>query len=168
MNTDQSNINLTQGANDRERERGAEGTLAASRARLKLICKKLEDRNYEAAEVSRLITSEIANQIVSVLSLPFTKEGAELRSWHFELVKALRILSRQLIDTERLRKKRDVLNWDSQAFRHATSELVNLFAMALKETKVDESLSKSILMHLRDLAAIHEPRVRRETKALAG
>jgi hypothetical protein len=168
MSTDQLDISLTQGQNDNKEEAGAEGVRAASQARLELVCTKLADPKFEAAELMRVITVEIASVVGSMLSLGFTAEELLIMSCLSERVKVLRALSKQLIDAALLRKKEDVVNFEGQAFQYVLDKVVELFVKAMKEARVEESLCHCVMLHYRDLMDINEPLIRRETRALEG
>lgn len=164
----QLEISVTQGQNDNKEEARAQGFQAASQARLKLICTKLADPKYQASEVIRIITVELASVVERMFSLAFTAEELDIRSWLAELVKALRALTEQIMDADRLRKKEDVLNFDGQAFKYVVGEIMRLFQEALKEAGVEESLRHGVMVCYRDLLAINEPQIRSEVEALEG
>jgi len=143
----------------------AEAELAATRARFDALCAGIGDPKSDPAELSRLIASEIAGVTKNLLSRRFTAEDAYLLRGFAEQVKALRELGKQLVDTE-VWSRKEILNFDGEKFQFVLQEIVALFVAAMKEAGVLEDLRVSIMKHYKDLMAMNEPRVRRETEKL--
>jgi ribosome-binding ATPase YchF (GTP1/OBG family) len=83
-----------------------------------------------------------------------------------EQVKALRELAKTLTEAEQL-SKRDILNFDGPKFQFVLSEIVKLFKKALIQANLTESQSNDVLKLFRDLLALYEPVLRKETDRIS-
>ena len=72
---------------------------------LDLIRTKLESPNYQAWELMRLVTAEIARVVQEMRQLGFTVEEVYIICCLGTIIKALRELRHSIKDTESLRKK---------------------------------------------------------------
>jgi hypothetical protein len=130
------------------------------------IWARLEDPESEPAETSRLITLEIARATKSMLSRRFTVEDGYIIKGYAQQVKALRELDQQLLQAEVWRRKQDILNFEGERFKFVLGKVVDLFVQAMKEAGVPDDLRPSVMMNYRDLMAVNEPLIRRETENL--
>jgi len=135
--------------------------------RLDAIYTLIQDTEADPTEISRLISAELTC---------ITKEMAEQRRDYLkayqqkaysDLIKALREMGKQLMDTEVLNKK-DILRFDGEKFKFALGQIVALFDKALREAGVLEDQRTSIMKHYRDLMTLAEPQIRRETDKIGG
>lgn len=143
-----------------------EGGQAASQTNLELISKKLEDPNFDTAELLRLATSELVTVLMHMMSLGFTVEELHIRSCLGELVKPLRELRKSLMDTHLLRKKQDAINLDGEACKHLTSVMLSWFVEAQKQAGLEDYERDMVMRNFRDLSAANELQLRRELKAM--
>jgi aminoglycoside/choline kinase family phosphotransferase len=60
------------------------------------------------------------------------------------------------MDTELLRKKADVINWEGEAIKHVVDTLVDWFVEALKEAGLEEGERNNVMLHYRDLAHLNQ------------
>ena len=133
-------------------------------SRLENVCELISDPEADPAEISRLITAELAvvtKEMASARNEPTSSETWKSKTYS-EVVKALRELGKQLMDTEVLSKK-DILNFDGLKFQFALSRIVELFVKSMKEAGMPEDQRTNVMKHYRDLMAIAEPNIRRET-----
>jgi hypothetical protein len=114
MSTDVLDSSVAQGQGEGNEEEGQ----GASQTTLDLICTKLQDPDYQAYELMRLVTLEIATLVTHMLSLRFTVEEVYILRCLGEIIKALRELRHSIMDTESLRKRGDVINLDGEAIKH--------------------------------------------------
>lgn len=84
-----------------------------------------------------------------------------------EQVKALRELSKTLVEAEAL-SKRDILNFDGPKFQFVLGELVKLYKKSLIQASMTESQANDVLKLFRDLLAVYEPVLRKETDRITG
>ena len=140
--------------------------LAAMNTGIDAICARLEDPMSQPAEISRLITLEIARVTKSMLSRRFTVEDGYIIKGYAQQVKALRELDKQLLQAEVWRGKHDMLDFDGERFKFVLGKIVDLFVQAMKEAGVPDDLRPSVMMNYRDLMAVNEPLIRRETENL--
>lgn len=159
---------LDRGVAQVEREGNEEGRQGDRGTALDLICAKLQSPNYQAYELSRLVTLEIATQVVHMRSLNFTVEEVYIIHWLGEVIKALRELRHSIMDTEMLRERGDVVNWEGEAIQHLIATLVDWFVAALKEAGLEEVERNNVMRHYRDLALMNEDQLRREIEAFRG
>jgi hypothetical protein len=130
------------------------------------ICARLEDPESDPAEISRLITLEIARATKIMLSRRFTVEDGYISKGYAQQVKALRELDKQLLQAEVWRRKRDILNFDGESFKFVLGEIVELFVEAMKQAAAPVDLRTSVMRNYRDIMAEKEPLIRRQTKNL--
>src|SRR4051812_27400333 len=85
-------------------------------SKLSEIVRKVEDPNVPVAEVSRLITIEIAS-VLNEQASNFEDPTSQFKQKAYnDMVKSLRELGKQLSETDVLSKK-DVLNWEGPKFQ---------------------------------------------------
>ena len=137
-------------------------------ATLGLICTKLENPNYQAFELMRLVTLEIATVVQEMRQLGFTVEEVYIIHCLAQMIKALRELRHSIMDTESLRKRANVINLDGEAEQHLTGTLVKWFREALEKAGLDGAECNNVMRHYRDLANLREEQLRRELKAFGG
>ena len=131
-------------------------------SRLESICEMVMNPEADPAEISRLLTAELAT-VTKEMALKRNLQSESYKDKSYDgLVKALRELGKQLMDTEVLSKK-DILNFDGEKFKFAMSRFVELFVKAMKEAGVLEDTRTNVMKHYRDLMAVAEPTIRRET-----
>ena len=99
MNTEVLDVPQAQSEASEEKGQRARG------AALNLICTKLENPNYQAYELMRLVTLEIATVVQEMRQLGFTVEEVYIIHCLAQMIKALRELRHSIKDTESLRKK---------------------------------------------------------------
>jgi truncated hemoglobin YjbI len=85
-----------------------------------------------------------------------------------EIIKALRELRHSIMDTELLRKRADVINFEGEAIKHVINTLLDWFKEALKEAGLDEEERNIVMRNYRDLANLNQDQLRRETEARRG
>ena len=164
MSTDvwDSSVAPTQSEANEKEGQGAGG------GSLNLICAKLENPNYQAYELMRLVTLGIATVVQEMCQLGFTVEEVYILRCLGEIIQALRELRHSIMDTELLRKRGDIINWEGEAIRHVVDTLVDWFRESLKEAGLEE-VERNIVMRIyRDLALQNEAQLRRETEAIGG
>ena len=160
MRTEVLDIPQAQSEGNEEKGQGAQG------AALDLIRAKLEDPNYQAWELMRLVTLEITTVVQEMRQMGFTVEEVHIIRCLGESIKALRELRHSILETERLRKRADVINFEGKAMKHLLGRLVSLFGEALKEAGLNEAEHQNVMRHYLDLAQMNEGQLRRETEAL--
>ena len=127
------------------------------------IAALIEDPNSDPADISRKITSQLA-QIIKQQWI-VRVDNSECNSNRFkansELIKYLKELRSSLMDTEML-SKRDMLNLDGAKVRLLTDRMVDWFCQALREAGVLEDHKNNIMQQYRDICKAGEPALRRE------
>jgi hypothetical protein len=131
---------------------------------LDLIRSKLQDPNFDAYELMRLVTYGMATLVMRMLRLGFTVEELYIRHGLYECIKPLRALGRSIIDTNSLRKRADVIFWDGEAIKHVSVTVEGWFLEAMTEARLTDFQREMVLRNYRDLAAANEPQLRRETE----
>jgi hypothetical protein len=164
MSIDVLDSSVAQGQSEANQEEGQ----GAGGTNLDLICAKLQDPNYQAYELMRLVTLEIATVVQQMLGLGFTVEEVYILRCLGEIIKAQRELRHSIMDTEMLRKRADVINWEGKAIKHVVDTLVDWFRESLEKAGLEEAECNNVMQHYRDLANLKEDQLRRETEALGG
>jgi hypothetical protein len=164
MSTAVLDSSVAQGQSEGNEEEGQ----GASQTTLDLICTKLQDPDYQAYELMRLVTLEIATLVTHMPLLRFTVEEVYILRCFGEIIKALRELRHSIMDTELLRKRADVINWEGEAIKHVVDRLIGWFVEALKEAGLNEAERNNVMLNYRDLARLNEDQLRRETEARRG
>jgi predicted RNA-binding protein with EMAP domain len=162
MSTEVLDVPQAQSEGNEEKDQGAQGTT------LDLIRAKVENPNYPAWKLMRLVTLEIATVVQEMRQLGFTVEEVYILRCLGEIIKALRELRHSIMDTESLRKRADVINFEGEAIKHVVDTLVDWFVEALKEAGLDEEERNIVMRNYRDLALLNEDQLRRETEAFGG
>jgi hypothetical protein len=128
------------------------------------ILEKIENPNCPVADVSRLISIEIAKATRDMARL-IGPVADPTMAWKFkpyaEHIKALRELSKQLSETEVLSRK-DMLNIDGPKCQFLLREIAKLYKKALKEAGCEISLIENAIRHFADLVSVDQERIRRE------
>ena len=139
----------------------------ASSLRILAILGMIGDPDQSLVEINKHIAMEIAH-ISSDMAINATDPTGtyKIRALS-EQVKALRELSKTLVESEQL-AKRDVLNFDGPKFQFVLSELVKLFKKTLQSNQMTESQINDILRGFRDLLATYDPVLRKETDRITG
>jgi hypothetical protein len=140
--------------------------LLATKARFDAIRARVPDPKSHPAEICRLIAFEIVMVIENMLSRRFTADDDYIIRGCVMQVKALREIGKQVLLTELLRRKEDVLNFDGEKFKFVMGRFIELFVEAMKQAGVPDDLNTSVMRHYRDLLAENEPRIRCETEKL--
>ena len=157
-------LDVPQAQSEANEEKG-QGT---QRTTLDLIRTKLENPNYQAFELMRLVTLEIATVVQEMRQLGFTVEEVYIIHCLAQMIKALRELRHSIMDTESLRKRADVINFEGEAVQHLVGKLVVWFREALKEAGLNEAVCNDVMRHYRDLVVLNEEQLRREVEAFGG
>jgi hypothetical protein len=157
-----SSVPQAQSEGNEEKGQGAQGTT------LDLIRTKLENPNYQAWELMRLVTLEIATVVQEMRQLGFTVEEVYIIRCLGKIIKALRELRHSIMGMESLRNRADVINFQGEAIKHVVYTLVDWFVEALKEAGQDEAERNNVMLNYRDLAMLNEDQLRRETEAFGG
>jgi len=132
------------------------------------ILEKIENPNCPVADVSRLISIEIAKatrdmaRLIGPIADPTLAWKSKALSEH---IKALRELSKQLSETDVLSKK-DVLNMEGPKFGYVMHEIAKLYKKALKEAGCEPALIESAVRHFADLVSMETERIRREMEKI--
>ena len=166
MSTDQLDADVAQNRVENKEERTKEGGQSVLQTNMALISHKLEDPNFDAAGLLRLVTLEIALVASNILGLGHTAEEVHIGRCLGKLVTTLRALGKSIKETHFFRKKLDVVNWEGEAIQHVVVEMVAWFVEALIESGVEEAERNIIMRNYRDLALVKEHQLRRETEAL--
>jgi hypothetical protein len=162
MSTDILDVPQAQSEGNEELGQGEQRTA------LDLIRTRLESPNYQAWELMRLVTLEIATVVQEMRQLGFTVEEVYILRCLGEIIKALRELRHSIMDTELLRKRADVINFEGEAIKHVINTLLDWFKEALKEAGLDEEERNIVMRNYRDLANLNQDQLRRETEARRG
>jgi hypothetical protein len=131
---------------------------------LDLIRTKLQDPDFDAYELMRLVTYVMAVLLMRMLRLGCTVEEVYIRHCLYECIKPLRALGRSIIDTDKLRKRADVIDWDGEAIKKVGETMTGWFREALTQAKMTEFKRDIVMRNYRDLAAANEPQLRRDTE----
>jgi len=167
MSTEQ--VDVGQGESDNDtKETGVEQAQAqaASPAGLKFVRTKLEDPQFEAAELLRIITGEIATVATRMRSLGFTKEEAHIGSCLAKQVEVLRQLAQEVRNVDLVRTREDTINFDGPKFKFVMDKVMDMFIKAMQAAGVEEGQRNNIFRYLRDLFAENEDQLLRETAAV--
>jgi hypothetical protein len=156
----------TAGAQARERLSSSGDWSGDCREKLDAINAKLADPQPQPFEVCRLIVSVMVRVVRKIRSLSASAEDQALLSGMAKRVKVLRLLVRQVVDEQRLRKQDDVLDWEGEKFRSVLRNLKNLFEQAMTASGVDEFQRPMVWRNLRDLLNMNEERTRRDVAKL--
>jgi len=136
-------------------------------SRLSEIREKVADASSPATEIMRLIHEELVLVIQEMVKHETDGSAApKLRSCAGQ-VTALCALQK-LVQKVNASSKHDVLNFDGPKFQFVFARLVSLFKQAVEQAlgKGHETWSQSVMMHFRDLVAINEQNLRRETERI--
>jgi hypothetical protein len=132
------------------------------------ILEKIENPNCPVADVSRLISIEIAKATRDMAKLigPVADPTMAWKSKAYaEHIKALRELSKQLSETDVLSKK-DVLNMEGPKFGYVMHEIAKLYKKALKEAGCEVALVENAMRHFADSVSMETERIRREMEKI--
>jgi hypothetical protein len=130
-----------------------------------ILDKLLKDPNFSVAEVNRLIAVEMALIVQDMRTCESDGAAAFKRKNYMGQIGALRALAEAAKEADAWAKRADVLNFDGPKFKFAFDKIVDYFKeAALKALKGDESTVNSILSHWRDIMAVHDQELRRETE----
>jgi hypothetical protein len=162
MSTDDFGTSVPQRQHESDREEGIQRPSESST--LDLIRSKLEDPNFDAYELMRLVTYVMATLVMRMLRLGFMVEELYIRHCLYECIKPLRALGRSIIDTDKLRKRADVIFWDGEAIKHVSATMEGWFLEALTQAGLTDFQRKMVMRNYRDLAGANEPQLRRETE----
>ena len=136
---------------------------------LPMIQEKLELPDYPASDLLRMILTELVRLIqeLSVNQHGGVKAGFRLRAFRAQVI-SLRTLAGLVRQMEKLRKKEDLLKFDGPIVTQIISTFSDWVKQALKETigGNDPATERSVLLHLRDIAAVQEPELRRKVDSL--
>ena len=135
----------------------------ASQIRISHILEMIDNPEESLIEINRQIAIEIAH-ISSEISRCAVEPALSYRIRSLEIqIKALRELSKTLMESETL-SKRDTLNFDGPKFTYVLSEIIKLFKKAMQQNQLGEDQINGVLRIYRDLLAVYEPSLRKETE----
>lgn len=134
-------------------------------ARMSLMLQLIDDPDKPVSEIQRIIAAEIASVTGSISCMQESK-GYQLK-FMTEQIKALRELSKTLTEADVLSKK-DILNFDGPKFQFVFNEIVAYFRKALKETGLPEDQINTVLRNFKDIMALKEPELRKNTDRFEG
>ena len=162
MNNDSFGTSAHQRQRGSDREQGVQRP--SESATLDLIETKHQESNFDAFGLMRLVTYLIVKLLNRMLRLGCTVEEAYVRHSLFECIKPLRALGRSIIDTHKLRKKADVILWEGEAIKKVGDAMLGWFVEAMTQAKLTDFEQQIVMRNYRDLAAMNEPELRRETE----
>jgi hypothetical protein len=128
------------------------------------IKSKMNDETTPLVDICRLIN----RQLLEVGMRVRDQKAANTVAWQQKQVeqelKVLTALQKGVSDSDML-AKRDTLNFDGPKFQFVFDELLSYFEQAVKDAmgKSGEAMSQSIIKHFRDIIAMKEAHLRRET-----
>ena len=140
---------------------------SASAERIQDILVMIEDPDQSLSEINKRIAMEIAHISADIAKSAVDVSRAYMVKPLAEQVKALRELSKTLVEAEAL-SKRDILNFDGPKFQFVLGELVKLYKKSLIQASMTESQANDVLKLFRDLLAVYEPVLRKETDRITG
>ena len=162
MCTDKLGTCVPQGGHEYDGEKGIQKpTLDTT---LDMIQAKLEDPDFDAYYVMRLVTAVIFMVVLRMLKLGLTVEEIYIRRHLAKCVDPLREVQRSIMDTYSLRKKADVIFWDGQAIQRVAEAMTGWFLEAMKQANLRDFEREIVMRNYRDLAAANEPQLRKETE----
>jgi hypothetical protein len=163
MSTESFGESLPERRHESEREGMGIQRPTASTA-LELIRTKLEDPAFDAHELMRLVTYVMATLVKRMHRLGCTVEEVYIRRHLAKCIEPLRALERSIIETDKLRKRADVIDWDGEAIKKVGKTMAGWFRDALTQAGLTDFQRGIVMRYYRDLAAMNEPQLRRETE----
>ncbi len=133
-------------------------------AALDLIQTKLQDPNFDAHELMRLLSYVMAVLMKRMLRLGNTVEECYIRHRLYQSIEPLRALGRSIIDTDQLRERADVIYWDGEAIKKVGETMTGWFRESLTQAGLTDFQRDIVMRNFRDLAVANEPKLRRETE----
>lgn len=137
--------------------------------KLEMIVEKLSDPDFDAHEIQRYISFEMAAVIRETLAGDNDRapvEQARLSRQRLRLLKALRDLSKQTREASLARKREDTLDLHGRKFQFVLGEIFKHFNAAMKDVKIDDHQRQNTMRHLRDILSINEEGLIRELKQM--
>jgi hypothetical protein len=131
---------------------------------MELICSKLQDPDFDAYELKRLVTYVMCTLLVRMLKLGCTVEECYIRHRLYECIEPLRALGLSISDTDQLRERADVIYWEGEAMKKVAETMTGWFREALTQAGLTEFERDIVMRNYRDLATMNEPQLRRETE----
>ena len=162
MSTESFGKSLPERQSDTDREERIQRPSEATA--LDLIRSKLQNSNFDAYELMRLVTYVMATLVKRTLRLGYTVEEVYIRHCLYQCIEPLRALGRSIIDTDKLRERADVICWDGEAIKKVGETMVGWFREALTQAKLTEFERDVVMRNYRDLAAANQAQLRRETE----
>ncbi len=147
-----------------ESDRGKRIEKPSASTTLDLIRSRLQDPNFDAYELMRLVTYVMATVARRMHELGFTVEELYIRHCLYECINPLRALGRSIIETDKLRGRADVIYWDGEAIQKVGETMTGWFCEALAQAGLTDFQRQVVMRNYRDLAAANEPQLRRETE----
>lgn len=133
-------------------------------SKLPEIIDKIKDPKVSVAEITRLIAIEMALISQDMQTCERDVDGTVKLKNYMGQLRALREVASAAKEADAWAVKADVLDFDGPKFGFVLGKLTEYFKeAALAALRNDQSTVKSIMMHLRDIVARHEPELRRET-----
>lgn len=133
-------------------------------SKLAEIILKLDDPDVPVLEVKRLIAKEIVLTMQYMRTLGGEGSAAAERQSCLTDIKILKMLDAMKMERW---AQHDVLNFDGPKFKFVLGRTIDYIKEAILEAGGSEHLQASILRHLRDIAAVDEENLRRETQRLS-
>jgi hypothetical protein len=162
MSTESFGKSLPERQYESDREERIQGPTAS--AALDLIRTKLEDPNFDAYKLMRLVTYVMAALSVRMLKLGYTVEECYIRHCLYGCIEPLQALGRSIIDTDKLRERADVIDWEGEAIKKVGKTMTGWFREALTQAGLTDFQREVVMRSYRDLAAANEPELRRDTE----
>ncbi len=115
------------------------------------------------SEIMKLIALEIV-EVMSKMRSSTTLLKHSQKEMN-DQIKGLRDLQKTLTEAEMFSKK-DSLNMEGPKFKYVYMELLEMFRKSMREAKLDDELSNSVMKHFRDIASNDEERLKRELRKM--
>jgi hypothetical protein len=129
------------------------------------IMEMMADPDANVADISRMIAQAMGAIMQQMTASDPLRRGAMTQRELNEQIKAFRELQRTLVESEQLSKK-DSLNLDGPKFAFVFKQIVGFFQQALKESGVEESLQKNVMLQFGDLVRTNNENLRKEINRL--
>jgi hypothetical protein len=141
----------------------------SSSERILEILEMIRDPNSSMIEINRKIAMEIAHATSDIASAALSTDTSPYKLKALEAqVKALRELSRTLVEAENF-AKRDILNFDGPKFKYVFVQMLNLFKQSMVHTGLlQETQVNNVLKAFQDKFAVYDQVLRKETDRITG
>jgi len=166
MSMAQSDVRQCEGESNNKEETGVEQVQTVPEEGLQHIRTQLQDPQFEAAELLRIITGEIATVARRMRSLGFTKEEAHIGSCLAKQVEVLCQLAQEVRNVDMARTREDIIYFDGPKFKFVMDKVMDMFIKAMQAAGLGEMQCGTVFRYFRDLLGENEPQLRRETAAV--